>query len=160
MSRMWTMSGWTTAAGHRLICASEEALATLAAWRQGPNQAEAGGILLGTRRGRHFEVLAATPPFSADRRTRNSFFRSPVGHQERATQMWQLSGGTTDYLGEWHSHPESSPTPSHIDIREWRKIALAEGPRRPILTVIVGTQALAVQLVNPDGSIDLCSPLG
>ena len=44
---------------------------------------------------------------------------------------------TMDYLGEWHTHPESHPQPSHLDMREWLNIC---GRRRaPMIFIIQGT---------------------
>ena len=83
---------------------------------------EAGGILLGHRKGSHLQVVFATEPSPADRRSRFRFQREIEPHQTIATQAWQQSGQTMDYLGEWHSHPESDPHPSNIDLTEWKKI--------------------------------------
>ena len=44
----------------------------------------------------------------------------------------------SDYLGEWHTHPEDWPKPSGKDLREWR-ILLRE-QRRPLVFLIVGFQ--------------------
>jgi integrative and conjugative element protein (TIGR02256 family) len=35
---------------------------------------------------------------------------------------WGESGGSRNYLGEWHSHPEDVPAPSDIDIENWHRI--------------------------------------
>ena len=83
---------------------------------------EAGGILLGHRKGKHLHVVRATEPATADRRSRFKFQREIEPHQTIATQAWRQSGQTMDYLGEWHSHPESNPHPSNIDLTEWKKI--------------------------------------
>jgi integrative and conjugative element protein (TIGR02256 family) len=39
-----------------------------------------------------------------------------------ALAEWSNSGETMDYIGEWHTHPESDPRPSALDLDEWRKI--------------------------------------
>ena len=83
---------------------------------------EAGGILLGHRKGSHLHVVCATEPSPADRRSRFRFQREIEPHQTIATQAWRQSGQTMEYLGEWHSHPESNPHPSRIDLTEWKKI--------------------------------------
>jgi integrative and conjugative element protein (TIGR02256 family) len=83
---------------------------------------EAGGILLGHRKGKHLHVVCATEPSTADRRSRFRFQREIEPHQTIATQAWRQSGQKMDYLGEWHSHPESNPHPSNIDLTEWKKI--------------------------------------
>lgn len=87
-----------------------------------PNTPEAGGILLGYRRGVHLHIVSATVPQQGDRRARNRFHRCDPLHQVVAEDQWKSSGSTIDYLGEWHTHPERDPAPSLLDISEWRKI--------------------------------------
>ena len=80
---------------------------------------EAGGILLGKRRRNHFEIMHATEPTDFDKRSRNHWVRSGQIHAEIARQYWIESGGELTYLGEWHTHPETIPSPSQIDLDEW-----------------------------------------
>lgn len=86
---------------------------------------ESGGILLGYRRGDHLHIVAATTPQPDDQRMRFRFFRRDLNHQKVALHQWELSGNTMDYVGEWHTHPESEPTPSSLDMSEWKKICCA-----------------------------------
>lgn len=85
---------------------------------------EAGGILIGYRRGLHVHVIEATSPTKHDSRSRFSFSRNCASHSNRARALWSQSGGILDYVGEWHTHPEAIPSPSHLDKTEWRKITL------------------------------------
>jgi len=111
---------------------------SIASFRQiGGSATEAGGILLGYRRGQHLEVLEATVPQAKDIRKRARFYRSDTGHQTIATDRWRQSDGYIHYLGEWHTHPESEPTPSSFDRREW--IKLSRRQPHPLLFIIVGT---------------------
>lgn len=99
---------------------------------------ESGGILLGYRRGPHLHVAEATAPLESDKASRTRFFRSAAPHQQAALTRWRESGGTMDYVGEWHTHPECNPVPSMIDTHGWEQIS---GTRKaPMLFVIVGTQ--------------------
>lgn len=99
---------------------------------------EAGGILLGHRRGPHLEVIEATAPMTGDIRRRHSFERLDPGHQVRASTRWRVSDSTILYLGEWHTHPCSKPSPSGVDNREWGKLVRTnEGP---LIFIIVGTE--------------------
>lgn len=87
---------------------------------------EAGGILLGrwlVSEG-HVIVDEITEPSQADRRSRFSFFRARKPAQQRVNQVWSESNRTSQYLGEWHTHPEERPTPSAIDLDNWRSILL------------------------------------
>lgn len=101
-----------------------------------PTAEEAGGILLGFRRGPHLHVTSVTTPGAADSRSRYSFVRQDRVHQARATNGWKQSGGYLDYLGEWHTHPETVPTPSALDLMEWRKICITTN--EPMIFLIVG----------------------
>lgn len=83
---------------------------------------ESGGILLGYRRDSHLHVVDATTPQPDDRCMRFRFFRRDPYHQQFALSKWRLSGSTLDYIGEWHTHPETDPTPSSLDFSEWEKI--------------------------------------
>src|SRR5690348_10290771 len=80
---------------------------------------EAGGILIGERRGAHIWVRSISFPQPDDWATKYSFFRRSKAHQQAADSAWQSSGGAHQYVGEWHSHPESMPRPSLIDRASW-----------------------------------------
>lgn len=120
-----------------LVLMEAAALATIDRYRQNDSRKpEAGGILLGYRRGSHLHVLEATPPLRGDRCLRHHFNRSAMPHQTIAMARWHRSGGTVDYLGEWHTHPEAHPHPSVIDLAAWREIHAAR--HEPMLFVIAG----------------------
>lgn len=87
---------------------------------------ESGGILLGYRRGNHLHIAEATTPQPNDQRMRFQFFRRDINHQKAAIRRWELSGNLMDYVGEWHTHPEAEPTPSSLDMKEWKKICCAQ----------------------------------
>lgn len=87
------------------------------------NSLESGGILLG----RHivdsndFVVDQISTPMHGDKQTRFSFFRNSEEHQKIIDRVWNESDGTTNYLGEWHTHPELFPFPSVTDIDDWKR---------------------------------------
>lgn len=101
---------------------------------------EAGGILMGLRRGRHIEVTIVTTPKRTDKRTRTGFDRASPFHREFAVRAWRRFGRKLDYLGEWHTHPEHRPRPSMIDEAEWAK--LIRGGKRELLFIIVGISGM------------------
>lgn len=86
---------------------------------------ESGGILLGYRRGKHLHIVAATTPQPGDQRMRFRFSRRDQYHQKVAMRQWDMSDKRMDYIGEWHTHPETEPTPSSLDMSEWEKICCA-----------------------------------
>jgi integrative and conjugative element protein (TIGR02256 family) len=98
---------------------------------------ESGGVLLGFRRVDHLHIVEATPPQSKDKRSRFSFDRLDSHHQKLAIRRWIESDETMDYLGEWHTHPQSQPTPSSVDIGAWRTICLEQ--LKPMIFLILGT---------------------
>ena len=103
-----------------------------------PDDTEAGGILVGLRRGEHMHVTGFTSPGPQDRRARTGFHRARRYHQAQALNWWRRSGGLVDYLGEWHTHPEARPSPSATDLREWR--LLLQRYERPLAFMIAGTR--------------------
>lgn len=109
--------------GEGRILIEGEVLAALDVYRQHKMaDSEAGGLLLGYRRGPHLHITTCTRPFPTDKRTRTSFKRACAGHAEIANERWRTSEERMDYLGEWHSHPEAKASPSGIDLREWHKL--------------------------------------
>jgi integrative and conjugative element protein (TIGR02256 family) len=116
----------------------DSVLLTLSGFRQTrPHAAEAGGILLGYRRDVHLHIVIATPPGPSDTWSRFRFRRDDESHARIALAAWSNSGETIDYLGEWHTHPESDPRPSTLDLAEWRKICARR--KEPMLFLIQGT---------------------
>ncbi|MBK6973127.1 MAG: Mov34/MPN/PAD-1 family protein [Sterolibacteriaceae bacterium] len=120
-----------------MLLVEPQVLERLSAFRQMETSApEAGGILMGYRRGPHTHVTEATVPTSRDAQRRFGFFRHATHHQRVALRRWKESGETMDYVGEWHTHPEDDPSPSGVDFRHWREIAQAS--TRPMVFLIVG----------------------
>jgi len=102
-----------------------------------PAKLEAGGILLGYRRGPHLHVVDATMPSPKDRRARMRFHRASKYHQDVALSRWRTSGDVLDYLGEWHTHPETQPSPSLLDLAQWQVIHGLKH-RTPMTFIIMG----------------------
>ena len=102
---------------------------------------EAGGVLLGRfiRASRDIVVDVATEPGLGDKAHRLSFRRTQKRTQLLINQAWQDSSGTRNYLGEWHTHPEDDPSPSTVDLLNWRRIAgSAIYEQDSLLFVVVG----------------------
>jgi integrative and conjugative element protein (TIGR02256 family) len=109
--------------------------------------AEAGGILLGRHLlgVPHVVVDEVTMPSKDDARRFTFFRRSHATHQQIIDARWAASGGTCQYLGEWHTHPEPVPHASSVDMADWRR-RLREDvfDGDSLLFVIVGTDAIRV----------------
>lgn len=111
-------------AGLRLVEVSEEVVRTIERYsRLGENDREAGGILIGSYRGAHIQIVECTTPLFRDRRSRMHFNRRDKGHQRVALDRWLTSKNTLTFVGEWHTHPESHPSPSSIDRQTWKHVA-------------------------------------
>jgi len=86
------------------------------------NDFENGGILMGelyprSNRIKITHVLVCE-------HTKNSKYRLELNIeclQKQMNQIWQESKGTITYLGDWHTHPESSPKPSYTDYKTFVK---------------------------------------
>lgn len=110
-------------------------------------RSERGGIFIGLRRGPHIEIKEATLPMRWDLGSMFAFRRSSRGHQAVALRRWRETSHTMDWVGEWHSHPQSIPTPSGIDWGSWREITADRSA--PMVFLIVGYAAQWVGLAVP-----------
>jgi integrative and conjugative element protein (TIGR02256 family) len=84
---------------------------------------ETGGIIVGSY---STDLSSATvskimgPP--TDSRSGFSWFeRGTKGIKETLDNLWQSK--QQFYLGEWHYHPYSTPSPSHRDLLQMREVA-------------------------------------
>lgn len=84
----------------------------------------------------------ASAPTAFDEQSRFRVFRSSA-HNAFAVSAYEASGGREDYLGLWHTHPESDPSPSSQDLRDWRR-ALKRGSFNGagLFFLIVGCQKI------------------
>ena len=156
MPSMQFLNEWSTPDRKRLVVFAPAAVGVFLKHRQRFTwQAEAGGILLGKRRGKHLEVLFATEPMPKDRRQPFFFVREAEGHAAAATDAWVAGRGTVDYLGEWHTHPQRVPIPSGTDRTEWRKLTAGRSEQSPLVTVVVGTTCLHVELLRAETQLEL-----
>ncbi|MGL6400920.1 Mov34/MPN/PAD-1 family protein [Aeromonas hydrophila] len=84
---------------------------------------EACGVLIGAINHKEkiiFIDLCSTPQ-PKDRRSRYSFSIRDCYHQQLVDQKFKETCGKNYYLGTWHTHPEEDPTPSYLDVQDWKK---------------------------------------
>ena len=86
-------------------------------YRQTKNKNEQGGILLGVVMMNEIRICKASIPTVFDKSNRFSFERNKKSAQLFIDYEFLNSGGKIIYLGEWHTHPESFPTPSNVDLK-------------------------------------------
>jgi integrative and conjugative element protein (TIGR02256 family) len=128
--------------GGHLVILAEQVLAEIRHFT-GPDETdlEAGGILLGCYRGPHVEILECTKPMPLDSRARYRFVRRDPGHQRAALAAWKASDRTVNFVGEWHTHPEKNPTPSHVDRSTWADL-MERRKSDPLIFIIAGSSAI------------------
>jgi hypothetical protein len=79
--------------GARLVTLTDEVTQQIQRFAEPPEvNLEAGGILLGSYRGPHVEVLQCTAPMCKDARSPFGFVRRDPGHQRAADAAWRASG--------------------------------------------------------------------
>ena len=141
--------------GGGVLRIADHVLALVAPYRQHDRFApEAGGVLLGriVIERPDVTVETLTIPSPDDRRSRFAFFRARKPTQAAINAAWQASGGTQNYLGEWHTHPEDHPTPSWVDQRNWQRIARdARFEQDALFFLIAGRVSLAAWEVQRGG---------
>lgn len=157
---MRSLESWGTLDRRVLLCLAENVLDVFEKHVQATDDSrESGGILLGSLRGTHLEIVEATTPSRLDGRSRFLFIRRTFWHRWIAESRWRSSGGTVRYLGEWHTHPEDHPRPSSIDKKEWRRLAATRQDGRPLLAIIVGREGLHMELVESTGQRIVLEPV-
>ena len=147
---------WEASLGSYIIL-SADVSSQLNCFRQlAPNEPEAGGVLLGYRRDPHIEVVAISTPKAGDVQMKNYFERIDPQHEKEAIAAWKKDP-YIHYLGEWHTHPELNPTPSSLDVKEWKIIGCRDKTELMVM-LIVGqeTEYIALQKGN---SSKICSPV-
>lgn len=107
---------------------------------------EAGGILIGRIILDSSDLIIddVSEPMPGDIRKRYRFKRSPKGHQEYFDCLWEESEGRCYYFGEWHTHPEPIPTPSSIDIKNWKRIMRLQQEVSSMFFIIVGIKSIRI----------------
>lgn len=120
------------------------AFAAMAAYRQFEAKSpEAGGVLVGRliMGSQDLVVDSVTTPQPKDRRSRFRIDRLDPEHQRLVDEAFARTGGT--YLGEWHTHPEAHPTPSLIDLKNWRhKVKVDTYYGAGLLFLILGIRSI------------------
>ncbi|MEY8198784.1 MAG: Mov34/MPN/PAD-1 family protein [Colwellia sp.] len=105
-----------------LVVVECNAQKVLRAHRQiGLLKGEQGGILMGERRGDHIVITHASTPGKGDKSWYTGFIRSKSRHQRFIDRVYKETQGKSNYVGEWHSHPEPNPKPSVTDIVNWKR---------------------------------------
>lgn len=117
-------------------------------------QSEAGGQLFAAFEGPRINVVEATGPRRTDTRHRTSYV--PDRRAEQREIDARHSNGL-HYVGDWHTHPEDTPTPSGRDADSISEsVAKSTHTLNAFVLVIVGRadapKGLSVRLYDRSGS--------
>lgn len=84
------------------------------------------------------------------------FFRPSDEVDGQLAEIYRATGGHMHYLGEWHTHPFSSPSPSRIDLRTLRELAQSPAVAidTPLLLILGGriTEAPVIRCLVMDAN--------
>jgi len=125
---------------------SEEIISTWRSQRQlTKSKNEAFGALIGSQSetANEFWLETCTIPQKSDSATRTSFVMRDPHHQKLVESYYYRSNGEIGYVGTWHTHPEPTPTPSTIDIMDW-KDCMNRNPDRVLIFAIVGQEQACI----------------
>ena len=131
---------------HRLVIPNVILLSFQSYRQLAADTPESGGLLLGRRIiDTHDGVVdEITTPMSGDEQRRAYFFRGK-SHQKRQIKHWKETSSAGQLLGVWHTHPETVPTPSFVDLQDWKTVLKKCGaPSKPLYFVIVGQKQISV----------------
>src|SRR5690606_23819364 len=117
----------------------EQALDTLLQEHACYDPLETGGILIGYW-GAADEALitAVVGPGPNAVHAEDSFVPDHAYHELQVAELYDISGRTEVYLGDWHSHPGSSAYLSYRDRKTLRRIAAEPEARapRPLMAIL------------------------
>lgn len=106
---------------------------------------EYGGVLVGYYdvKEKQYCITDITWPQREDIQKHYGFIRKSFGHQEIVDLLWKQSEYRKCYVGEWHTHDQNIPTPSFIDVKNWKKISARNKNYEVSFFIIVGrTQSI------------------
>lgn len=108
-------------------------------------QTEAGGQLFASIAGSAVTVQIATGPRRGDRRSPTAYVPHREAENEEIARMF---GRELHYVGDWHTHRELRPVPSHLDAQSIHEIFLRSRHQLAgMVIVIVGIEPPPVGLL-------------
>jgi integrative and conjugative element protein (TIGR02256 family) len=107
---------------------------------------ESGGVLLGWNDVEDTDLVVVSTLGPGPKATHRPTRFSPDTNWQRAeiAAVYEASGRTISYLGDWHSHPGGGEMPSRRDERTARRIARSRSARasRPVMLILPGSDEL------------------
>jgi integrative and conjugative element protein (TIGR02256 family) len=102
---------------------------------------ETGGVFMGYQANNMDLVVTDLIPAGPNAKHRRFSFEPDHEYQiDQIASIYKKSRGDIMYLGDWHTHPNSSPQLSRIDKCTLTRIALTKGSHNshPIMTILGG----------------------
>lgn len=97
---------------------------------------EAGGQLFARISDGLIEIVKATGPRKRDKRSRFWYVAHRPSEQFEIDECYRQG---LHFIGDWHTHPEDSPTPSDVDMQSWQEMfSLSEHDLIGMVFIIVG----------------------
>ena len=117
---------------------------------------ETGGILIGHYNEQRDMALVTSiePPTSDSKSGRTWFYRGFQGLARKLSGLWKQSADARQYyIGEWHSHPDSSVRPSQRDRAQMLALARTETLYcpEPILLIVGGNSKIGTYVFFRNG---------
>lgn len=134
---------------------------------------ETGGTLVGTCNANETIIRAALPVTTGGRHRPTSFVRPSDDEDPVLLELESRSHGRMRYLGEWHSHPRGSVSPSRTDRQTMHELAGNSNVATdtPLLLIFAGDLVGAPRIgcylfeattfeagVLPSGTESFCQP--
>ena len=129
---------------------NDNILAIMSKYIQCKSKDESGGILIGSILidGKTIEINDCTEPIKGDKSRRYGFYRCNK-HNELLERKWSESNYIKMYLGEWHTHPQTIPTPSYVDKKSWERLIKNSITESPIIIfIIIGIETIEIWIGN------------
>ena len=105
------------------------------------NSREAGGQLFATIKDLNWTIIRATGPHTNDVRSRFGFL---LRRHEAQVEINLFFKEGLHYVGDWHTHPETTPKPSQQDCRSMQNLVSKSQYELPgLLMLIVGNSGVA-----------------
>jgi len=133
--------------GSWTVCTDVQFLDKLHKIREAKSPNETGGVLVGSfdlnNRIVYIVDTVPSPPDSEEWPT--LYIRGCQGLKKELDNIYEMTSGMLEYIGEWHSHPEMSPTsPSDDDLEVFAWLTdLMDSDGLPALMMIVGQKGNA-----------------
>lgn len=123
---------------------SFEAIEVMGACKQHSKvMCERGGILMGELYPKSQQIIISKAiEVPAESSGSYSYAMDVKAAKRIMAKVWKHSGRVTTYLGDWHTHPQSSPSPSFTDrITFTRNFRETDVPHGLLIYIVVGNHS-------------------